>query len=145
MALKVAVLLLAISLSDLILCRAKRIVPIPEDVKDEIRSRVASGENPSIAFATYEDGQSDVFVHGWQDLEKRHGIVILKIINFDFFPQLFRRIPATEETLYGIASITKTLVGLLMGKLFVERKIKLWDPADMYLGRCTGLRQVWTY
>ncbi len=74
MTLKVAVLLLAISLSDLILCRAKRIVPIPEDIKDEIRSRVASGENPSIAFATYENGLSDVFVHGWQDLEKRHGI-----------------------------------------------------------------------
>ncbi len=75
--------------------------------------------------------------------EARHRS-FLKYFILDFFKP-FHRIPATEETLYGIASITKTLVGLLMGKLFVERKIKLWDPADMYLGRCTGLRQVWTY
>ncbi len=40
---------------------------------------------------------------------------------------------ATESTVYEIASVTKTATALLMGKLFVKRKLRLWDPLEKFL------------
>ncbi len=48
------------------LCQDDPIVPIPDSVKDEIRSRVDSGSNPSIAIAAFDKGEVDVFVYGTQ-------------------------------------------------------------------------------
>ena len=42
------------------------IVPIPETLKAEVRRRVDSGENPSLAVAAYQDGEEDYYVYGWQ-------------------------------------------------------------------------------
>ena len=40
---------------------------------------------------------------------------------------------ATESTVYEIASVTKTATALLMGKLFIERKLRLWDPLEKFI------------
>ncbi len=48
------------------LCQDDPIVPIPDSVKDDIRSRVDSGSNPSIAIAAFDKGEVDVFVYGTQ-------------------------------------------------------------------------------
>ncbi len=47
---------------------------------------------------------------------------------------------ATEDTIYDLGSISKTFTSLLMGKLFAERKLNLWDPVDEYLPKELGLR-----
>ncbi len=97
------------------------IVPIPQDVKDDIVSRVDAGLNPSIALAAFDSGSVDVYVYGLKNISAG--------------------VAATEETVYDIGSISKTFTSLLMGKLFVEQKLHLWDPLDKYFPKDLGLRE----
>ena len=101
--------------------RCQTIVPIPEDTKNEIVTRVDSGTNPSIALAAYEDGAIDFYVYGLKNISTGTN--------------------ATEDTVYDIGSISKTFTSLLLGKLFVEQKLHLWDPLDTYLPVELGLRE----
>ena len=103
------------------LALGQSIVPIPQTIKEDIVSRVDSGANPSIALAAYDDSAVDFFVYG------------LKNVSAGSL--------ATEETVYDIGSISKTFTALLMGKLFVEQKLHLWDALDRYLPEDLGLRQ----
>ncbi len=170
------------------------IVPIPETLKAEVRRRVDSGENPSLAVAAYQDGEEDYYVYGWQVRGEVHVcrkkcLIFSRGFRFQIFsskyslpnmaifwycqnrslPSFFSRFqkhycgrkkiakkfnhlyqlcsaffimsmqnmssgaPVTESTEYEIASITKTAVALLMGKMFVERRLRLWDPLENFL------------
>ncbi len=48
--------------------------------------------------------------------------------------------PATKDSIYDLGSISKTFAALLMGKLFTEQKLRLWDPLDDFLPYDLGLR-----
>ncbi len=97
------------------------IVPIPDNIREEIQTRVDSGLNPSIAIAAYENGDSDFYVYGMQNISAG--------------------IAATEGTIYDYGSVTKTFSSLLMAKYFVQQKLNIWDPIDKYLPQDLGLRQ----
>ncbi len=85
---------------------------IPDAVKNQVELRIKHQYNPSIALGVYEDGHQSFFVKGWQNQQKQ--------------------IPATEQTVYEIGSITKTFTGLLLAILAEEGKVQLDDPVELH-------------
>ncbi len=71
-------------LSFLSLAQGQTIVPLPDNIKNDIMSRVDSGANPSIAIAAYEDGEIDFYVYGLMNVSA--GTVALKTLSMTLVP-----------------------------------------------------------
>ncbi len=126
-------------ISSLALAAGNPLVPIPDSVKEKVRAEVDSGRIPSLALGVYDGGRTEYFVYGKQVCQCQ------KSKKFVYFSPLFIQnmssgVNATEDTIYDLGSISKTFTSLLMGKLFAERKLNLWDPVDEYLPKELGLR-----
>lgn len=86
-----------------------------DPVRDSIRRQLVESEMPSIAVAVARDGKilwEEGF--GWADREKR--------------------VPATEHTMYSLASISKPITATGLMKLVEAGKIDLDKPVNDYLG-----------
>ncbi|MBL8269313.1 serine hydrolase domain-containing protein, partial [Steroidobacter sp.] len=86
-----------------------------DDVREHIRAGLIEGSVPSIAVAVAKDGKviwEEGF--GWADRE--------------------RRIPASEHTMYSLASISKPITATGLMTLVQARKVRLDAPANDYLG-----------
>jgi CubicO group peptidase (beta-lactamase class C family) len=86
-----------------------------EDVREYIRAGLVSDSVPSIALAVAQNGKivwQEGF--GWADRE--------------------RRIPATEHTMYLLASVSKSMTATALMTLVEQGKVALDAPANNYLG-----------
>ncbi len=86
-----------------------------EDVREYIRAGLVSDSVPSIAVAVAQNGKivwQEGF--GWADRE--------------------RRIPATEHTMYLLASVSKSMTATALMTLVEQGKVALDAPANNYLG-----------
>jgi CubicO group peptidase (beta-lactamase class C family) len=81
---------------------------ISEAFKKEVAARVAAGDNPSMAVAVYQNGNTDYYVSGYQNTETK--------------------VLASTNTIYEIGSITKTFTALLFSKMALEGKVSLDTP-----------------
>ncbi|WP_203293235.1 serine hydrolase domain-containing protein [Luteirhabdus pelagi] len=86
---------------------------IPSEVKNEVEIRINSADHPSIAIGLFENGKEEYYVSGFLNSSEK--------------------IKATEETLYEIGSITKTITSLLLAQLSVEGKVQIDEPIAQYL------------
>ncbi|WP_168731312.1 serine hydrolase domain-containing protein [Robertkochia marina] len=81
---------------------------IPESIKKEIRNRISTGLNPSIALAVYDETGTQIVVEGHADpLNKK---------------------AATANTLYRLGSLGNTLTGLLAAELHKAKYIDIFQP-----------------
>ena len=84
-------------------------------VREFIRKAMEENDLPSVAVAVAKDGRiiwEKGF--GWADLD--------------------RRIPATEQTMYSLASISKPMTATALMRLVEQGRVELDRPANHYLG-----------
>lgn len=85
---------------------------IPQAVQSEVNQRIEHQLNPSIVIGLYENGESNYYVKGFQNLVTQK--------------------PANIQTVYEIGSITKTFTGLLLAQMVQENQLQLDDPIQDY-------------
>lgn len=85
---------------------------IPNEVKFEIDQRVKHELNASIAFGMLTEGETDVYVAGWQNRESKT--------------------PATTATVYEMGSISKTFTALLLAQQVTNEQVSLNDPVQRW-------------
>src|SRR3954451_24477279 len=93
-------------------------------VRDLIRARLVEQVVPSLAVAVAQDGEivwEEGF--GWADRENR--------------------VPATEHTMYSLASISKPITATGLMVLKEQGKIELDQPINDYLGEAKLNARVW--
>lgn len=78
---------------------------IPNNVKIEAQQRVKHGYNPSIALAVYSGGETETLLEGWANLKSKT--------------------PITEDSVFEIGSITKTMTALLLADAVIHQNATL--------------------
>jgi CubicO group peptidase (beta-lactamase class C family) len=100
--------------------RAQRVRALLPEVERAYREFARSNNIPGVAFGVVLDGELI--------LSGAYGVA-----------QIRGKVPATEKTLFRIASMTKSFAGLAILQLRDRGKLRLDDPAEKYLSELKGV------
>ena len=88
-------------------------ISITEEVKDNIRERVNSGENIGIVVGITDSGKTQFFCYGKRSVRGNEQV--------------------NENSIFELASVTKVFTTLLLADMVLKNKLALDDPIEKYL------------